>query len=224
MSDTKQEVARIHCNQCGHETKHLTLLTRTHRGSEVVDQYHGIEVSWSTIYDVFECCGCEDVCLRRRFYFSEWNHGEHESNFYPPRISRRFPKWKDDLPSDMETLLEEVYAALHADSRSLAMMGARALIDMVILDKVGDKGSFPKKLSALQSDGYLSEKNRETLEAALDVGNAASHRGHRPKPEHVENAMDIVENLLQSTVLQNVTDDLKKATPQRGTSNAPKQT
>ena len=153
--------------------------------------------------------------LRRRFYFSEWDHGEHEIDYYPPRIARRVPKWKDKLSDDIEKLLEEVYTALQADSRSLAMMGARALIDMVILDKVGDVGTFGQKIAKLQTDGYLSDKNRETLRAALEVGNAASHRGHRPTQEHVDTVIDIVENLLQSTILHSATTDLKNATPAR---------
>jgi hypothetical protein len=217
MTESDFQVTRIHCNKCGHETKHLTLLTRKQEGSDDVDfdGYHQHTISWVTFYDVFECCGCEDVSLRRRFHFSEWERDELETNYYPPRISRNFPKWKDELPRDIERLLEEVYVALHADSRVLAMMGARTLIDMVILDKVGDVGSFKKKLSELQSAGYLSDKNRLTLEAALEVGNAASHRGHRPTSKHVYTVMDIVENLMQSTILQSDTDDLKKATPKR---------
>ena len=119
----------------------------------------------------------------------------------------------------MKMIFDEVYAALHADSRSLAMMGARALVDMVILEKVGDVGSFPQKLTALEGGGYLSRSNRETLEAALDVGNAAAHRGHRPKPEHVQSVMDIVENLIQSTLLHSISAEIKGATPKRRPKN-----
>ena len=111
--------------------------------------------------------------------------------------------------------MAEVYTALHADGRSLAMMGARALLDIVILEKVGDIGTFAHKLSALEKEGYVSSKNRETLEAALDVGNAAAHRGFRPRAEHVQGVMDIIENLIQSTLLHSVAGALRKATPQR---------
>ena len=40
--------------------------------------------------------------------------------------------------------LDEVYAALHAGSYCLAMMGARALIDVALVSKVGDQGTFAK--------------------------------------------------------------------------------
>jgi len=186
MAESKDKTERIHCNQCGNKTKHLVVATRKHHGSEPHDEQY--DISWSTIYDVFECCGCEEVSLRRRFYFSEWNPGDVEITYYPPRIGRRLPPWKNDLPDEMVSLLEEVYTALQADSRSLAMMGARALIDMVILKEVGDVGSFAQKLAALQKGGFLSDKNRELLDAALDVGNAASHCGHCPESKHVKNS------------------------------------
>jgi len=211
MADSKDTIERLHCNKCGPDTKHILVTTRTNSGSESYDEQY--DISWTTIYDVFECCGCEEVMLRRRFYFSEWNDGD--VIYYPPRIGRRLPPWKDDLADDIASLLEEVYTAIQADSRRLAMMGARALIDMVMLNEVGDVGSFGQKLSALQKNGFLSDKNRDVLDAALDVGNAASHRGHKPESKHVQLVMDIVENLLQSTLLQNVVVDLKNATPKR---------
>jgi len=213
MTESKDKTERLHCNRCGHPTKHLLLATRQHTGSEPYDEEYN--VSWTTIHDLFECSGCEEVTLRRRFYFSEWNDGELELTYYPPRIARRLPPWKDDLPLEERGLLEEVYQALQADSGRLAAMGARALIDMAILREVGDVGSFAKKLKAMETAGFLSAKNREVLTAALDVGSAASHRGHCPKAKHLQHVMDIVENLLQSTVLRKVTAELKKGTPKR---------
>ena len=143
VAENKSDTTRIHCNVCLNETNHVNLLTRRQDGSAPYDEQ--CDISWSTIYDVFECCGCESVTMRRRHYFSEWNHGDHELDFYPPRVGRRIPDWKSKLGSEMQHLMDEVYAALQADSRSLAMMGARALIDMVIVDKIGDAGSFPSK-------------------------------------------------------------------------------
>jgi len=156
MAEPTGKTEWIHCNQCGHKTKHLLVAMRKHHGSEPYDEHYAI--SWTTIYDVFECCGCEEVTLRRRSYFSEWNPGDVEVIYYPPRIGRRLPPWKDDLPDEMASLLKEIHTALQADSRRLAMMGARALIDMVILDEVGDAGPFAQKLATLQKTGFLSNK------------------------------------------------------------------
>lgn len=213
MASNTEKTERIHCNQCGQKTKHLLIASRTQSGSEPYDDEY--DITWETIYDLFECRGCDEVTLRRRVYFSEWEQGAVETTFYPPRVARRLPPWKDALPTDIRSLMEEVYTALQADSRGLAMMGARALIDMVVLKEVEDVGTFEQKLKALQAAGFLSKTNGELLSAALDVGNAASHRGYRPEPEHVRHVVDIVEHLLQATLLREVVKDLKDATPKR---------
>jgi hypothetical protein len=98
------------------------------------------------------------------------------------------------------------------------MMGARTLVDIVILEKVGDVGGFGQKLKELEAAGFVSSKNREVLEAALDAGSAAAHRGYAPKESDVNLVMNIVENLLQAVyVLHDAGEKLRKATPARST-------
>jgi hypothetical protein len=114
-------------------------------------------------------------------------------------------------------LLDEIYIALHADSRRLALMGARAVLDIVLLDKVGDVGTFAKKLEQLEEQGLVARRNREFLATAIDAGSAAAHRGFRPNEETLAHVMDIVENLLEAVyVLEKSAEALRKATPQRG--------
>jgi len=112
-------------------------------------------------------------------------------------------------------LMEEVYTALQANSKRLALMGARALVDDFMNDKVGDIGGFNQKLEELEKQGLISKANRCFLDAALEAGHAVIHRGFNPKKETVEQVMDIVENLLQTYVLDEAADDLKKSTPER---------
>ena len=131
-------------------------------------------------------------------------------------VSRHKPEWFYQIPGSMLSLFKEIYNSLAADTRALPMMGARALLDMVIVDKVGDVGTFNDKLKALESQGFISKKNRETLDAALDAGSAAAHRGYAPKLEEVHAVMDIVENLLQAIyVLDKIAVEIKKSTPAR---------
>lgn len=113
-------------------------------------------------------------------------------------------------------VLDEVYRALDADNYRLPMMGARTLVDMLMVDKVGDVGGFAAKLQELEKAGFVSTKNREVLEAALDAGSAAAHRGHDATPAEVNIVMDIVENVLQAVyVLHEAAQKLKKSTPPR---------
>jgi len=95
-------------------------------------------------------------------------------------------------------------------------MGARAVVDMVILNKIGDAGSFQHKLQEMQERGFVARQSREFLAAALEAGSAAAHRGFEPKEEELAHVMDIVENLLQAVyVLQDAAAELRKATPPR---------
>lgn len=85
-----------------------------------------------------------------------------------------------------------------------------------MVEKVGDEGGFSQKLKSLEEAGYVSSKNRAVLEAALEAGSAASHRGYAAKADEVNAVMDIVENMLQAVyVLDEAAQKLKKATPPR---------
>jgi len=94
-------------------------------------------------------------------------------------------------------------------------MGARALIDLFITSQIGDVGGFELKLEQLVAKGFLSEKNRDILQVALEAGHAAAHRGHKPSKEDCERVIDIVENLIQFHVLRESARSLKKSVPAR---------
>ncbi len=162
---------------------------------------------------MLECCGCESVSLKKEFYFSEWDDTEVE--YYPPQVSRQLPRWYEELPGEMDELLQEVYSALHADSRRLALMGARTLVDMYMNEQLGDIGGFETKLSALERNGLISKLNKEYLEAALNAGHTAAHMAHKARVVEVNQVIDIVENLLQNYVLKEAAENLKVKTPSR---------
>lgn len=191
---------------------------RVQSGSETVDEELGIDVSWRTRWTTLECYGCETVCLRRAHWFSEWDDGSgrggEQVEFFPPLSARHPPRWLDQLANEEQELVREVYVALQADSRRLAMMGARAVVD-IVMNRDGDQGSFGAGLDALEARGLIGRRQRQVLEAALDVGHAAAHRGHRPTGRDVDTVIDIVEHLLQAELLGPAADDLRTRTPPR---------
>jgi hypothetical protein len=213
------EVEKAHCNSCLHTTKHFIVAKRTHSDSAPAnnDPHCPHEVSWCTTYTMLECCGCENVSLRKQFTFSEYDDVEIE--YFPPQTSRQLPKWHDQLPKEFTELLREVYVALHANSRRLALMGARTLVDMYMNDQLGDAGGFAKKISLLEEKGQISKINKIYLEAALEAGHAAAHRGHKANESEVNQVIDIIENLLQNYVLEDAAKNLKAKTPSRGKSS-----
>ncbi len=94
----------------------------------------------------------------------------------------------------------EVYDALHAKALCCATMGARTLVDLALIQVVGDKGNFPSKFSAAVQKGYLAQQHRAVLEAAVEAGNAAAHRGFTPNEQQITNVLEIVEHMLQGII------------------------
>jgi len=184
-----------HCNKCGADTYHDASPPIEVKGYEVLDKDSG-GYEYTERFETLDCRGCERVSLRHTFLFGP--SGEETVTLYPPPAWRHPPRWRFELPEPLRELMYEIYTALQNDARRLALMGARALLDMVITDLVGDVGSFSKKLQALQERGFIGATNSQVLEAALNAGNAAIHRGHLPLARELTGVMDIVENLLQS--------------------------
>jgi hypothetical protein len=212
MSDEPQ-LTQAPCNECCQSTDHLVLHTRTIARDLLDDP----ELLHETVDQMLECCGCHSITLKHSAGFTK--NDKPDIHYFPPPLSRRKPKWAwpgGDIPDKIILLLEEIYQALHADSRRLATMGTRALLDIVMVDKIGDKGTFEKKLTALQDAGLLSASQRTHLAAVLGAGHAASHRGHCPAPHELNQVMDIVEKTIADLYVHpNTAQQLRQSVPPR---------
>lgn len=206
-------IERAHCNGCGGDTDHDVVGQTRYGGSEEIDEYASI--SWLTTWTMLECRGCHLVCLRKNYWFSEDGSENGVDEFFPPPHSRRPPAWIDQLGAEEKALLEEVYVALHAGSRRLAMMGARALVDIVLARNDGPWDTLPDGLASLREHGLISTRDSGILNAALEVGNAAAHRGHLPSYQDAELVMDIVERLLQGELIAPASLEMQARTPPR---------
>lgn len=126
------------------------------------------------------------------------------------------PDWLSALQEPLRGVMSEVYRGVDLDLRALAAMGIRAVIDMVLVDLVGDVGGFDKKLDRLVVKGHLTEASRTHMLAAIDAGNAAAHRGHIPDRIDVHTLLRICENLLyEHLVMPSQTHRLQMNTPVR---------
>src|SRR5437868_14988703 len=123
MAEQDFGTKKVHCSTCAGATTHRIVAHRTQTGEDD-------GVSWGTTHEMLECGGCDTVHLMSTTWCSEWGPDEEQIQRYPPAVSRSEPKWLSKLDSDVVALFEEVYAALHADSRRLATMGARTLLDI----------------------------------------------------------------------------------------------
>jgi hypothetical protein len=141
-----------------------------------------------------------------------FGYEETEIVYYPPAISRRAPVWANDIlstlfperrliPASVCAMMREIYNAVQNDSRRLAAMGVRAVLEQVMIDKVVDRGRFTANVDALQKDGYLSTRQALVLSSILDAGHATTHRGWEPTNEDIATLLDITESIIESVYL-----------------------
>lgn len=194
-----------HCNRCGGVTNHLSLKMVEDAWDEEIGQNYSI--SGASTHNLLKCAGCGEIKLRVNSWFSEETDEEGrplvKEHFYPPAISRPKPRWLNLLDSQwhITKLLDEVYTATYNGAKSLASMGLRAVIEAVMIDKVGDNNSFAKNLEEFQAQGYVSKIQKKSLLAALELGHASIHRGYEPTDDQLDTAIDIVEGLIHQLYL-----------------------
>jgi hypothetical protein len=75
-------------------------------------------------------------------------------------------------------------------------------------------GTFAEKLKQFEHNGFIGSKDRDVLEAALDAGSATAHLGCEPERETLNQAMDMVEHVLEAVyVLGQAANDIRMWTP-----------
>jgi len=113
-------------------------------------------------------------------------------------------------------LFSEIYKAINNDMLILAAMGIRSLIDHIAVRLTGKNDNYTKNIKNLVAGGYASEKQKEILDATLNLGHGAVHRGHIPTAEQVAVALDITESMIEMLLInKEKADDLSKTVPAR---------
>lgn len=201
----EEQKIKAHCNTCAGIKNHLVLFTET--------DFTPDENWWaSATYKMIKCAGCDSVHLRHEYEFSEDTDAEGNTNvhvtYYPPALSRRRPDFMtgnlDNVVWAMNTqigqLLTEIYAALQNGSNRLAAMGVRAVVEIMMIDKIGgDSGNFAGNINRFFEQGYVAAHQQQSFRAALiEAGHAAMHRGFKPTNEQLSILLDITEALIAS--------------------------
>lgn len=194
---------KAHCNACHRETNHQALYGEEAKWSEELapnSHIYGADTVW-----LLKCLGCGTIHMIMEDWFSEARGYDDEvivnSKHYPAMISRRRPDWFNSFGMwnrrNIFGLLREIYVALDNDQQRLAAMGVRALLEHIMLDKVGDRGSFAANVTAFVDEGHLATNDRPDFEKALlELGHATMHRNFLPNKEDLAVAMDMTENLI----------------------------
>lgn len=220
-----KKVIKVYCNNCCGERHHEVLHREVITWDELVDDRYPID--GGNAYDLVKCCGCDNVALRHQSWFSEETDIEGKplikTVLYPPETYRSKPKWLMDLFWAMPIannfigeFINEIYIALRNHSLRLAVMGIRALLEQIMIDKVGDHGSFKENLDAFELKGFVSKSQRTILEPVLEAGHATMHRAFRPTKSDIGNLMDITENIIESIYInEHRALDISKRVPSR---------
>ena len=195
------EKLKLHCNYCLGLRKHSVLFSKAQEHHEECEEGH--DYFEKIVYQLAECDGCESITL----YTSWSNSGQWDpiEDQWPPKISRRQPKWMLELflsenisnPFKHE-FIGEIYSSLKAGNLRLTVLGVRALLEQIMLEHVGDQGTFQKNLDAFESGGFLSRVQREALGPVIEAGHASMHRGFKATGKEVEAILDVTENVIES--------------------------
>lgn len=198
----------VHCNKCSGERQHEVLHFERVPWQEEIPGHYTVEGCNS--YELVKCCGCHNVSLWHQSWFSEIEDENGRpiitTKIYPPAIYGREPKWLQTLfryfPDDgdfITDLMKDIYVALTNQSPRLALMGVRALLEQVMIDKVDDQGSFKRNITQFEARGFVTAKQREILEVVIEAGHAVTHRAFKPTMRDVDNVIAITENIIEST-------------------------
>jgi hypothetical protein len=209
MSSERTNI-KAHCNNCGGNKNHLILFDHHHEWHEDLHDDPPTWINGKDSYELLQCAGCDHIVFRHTSWFSEYTDDEGRPiptiAYCPPATFRRHPKWLSDTsnifrffgPQEfVPRLINEIYTALHSDCRAIVAMGIRALLEQMLVDKVGDNGSFTSNLKKFEMEGFIASKEREVIETTLEVGHASIHRNYNPSKDDLIRTLDITENLME---------------------------
>ncbi len=218
----EKDILKRDCPRCSTSTNQRTVFNegcfkpsefffRNKEGNETEKAY----LVQGEIWRIYKCLGCDTLNLQFEIV--------HVPNLKPVSIFlfpkgkqiRSMPEWVARIKIEYLEQFQEIYQAINEGLFRLALMGIRALLDQFIVEKVGDIGTFKDKLNKLREQGYVTERKIEVLDTALDAGNAATHRGFKPDEDTIGRVMEILENIMQTEIIERDHTKVKEKIPSR---------
>ena len=196
---------KSYCRDCCKNTNHNVL-------SEHTDAYRE-EYSCDISYQILQCLGCDTKSFRNVFYDLEAAYPTDGNNWEVPEEVTVYPKAVEghkeiknlwDLPDIVRTIYSEVLTALRENSKVLAGLGLRAVVEAVCNDLTIPGRNLEVRINKLVSSGYISKNDAERLHGIRFMGNDAAHDIKTPKSTTLSVALQIVEHLIASVyILEN---------------------
>jgi hypothetical protein len=223
MAEIPIPTRKFICRNCQRETNHWPIYQKRVDKDNV--QIDSCTYSWR-ISSSMKCQDCGTPTVLVDTFVGHNMGGDpyiENTEYFPPLPFRIRPNWLSKLPENCCSILNEVYIALDNSLFRLASAGTRIVIDRLIIDQIGDIGSFEKKVEELVSKGIIDGDERDILLALIDAGSASLHRSFNPSEDMIKHMMDILEKILfkvciepeEKKALKEKAKALREGTPKR---------
>ena len=146
-----------------------------------------------------------------------YSHPPVSSEWCTPSWVNNYIWWRHPyVPVSIYTLVEQIYsAALQHDAYWLAAMGIRGVLDLTMIEKIGDRRTFEEKVDAFQKAGYLSVRQALNLNILIEAGHAAVHRQWAPTACEIATLLDITNSIIETAYLhEKRVRDLERNVPE----------
>ena len=91
-----------------------------------------------------------------------------------------------------KALIWEIDRAISNELEAVPAIGLRALLETIMVEKIGDSGAFVKNVERSTDEGYVKPKMAEALSPVLGAGNASAHRAYLPGREELITCIEVV--------------------------------
>lgn len=191
-----------YCSSCCQDTKHTVLFQKevTEKDSE-----NEFELSKLT-FQIVECNGCESVSFRREFldYLQleieeEYATENPEIKLYPsPLQNHKLLSYTYSLPKKIRLVYEQTILALKGESKLLAAIGFRAVIEAICIEEKIKGQNLEQKINNLVKSRLITDKEGERLHSIRFLGNDSVHEIEMPNDDKLFLVLNIIEQLLRN--------------------------
>jgi hypothetical protein len=203
--DDQGKEVRAKCRECGRENTHTIIASAEFVSEDRPSPDFSIQF-WDE-YQAIECKGCQTVSFRHCSRDTERTANDpytgEESlvdsiEIYPKAETGRQPLHHSDmLPFQVQAIYKETLAALEHESRVLAGIGIRALVETMCRDREASGNSLEAQIDALVAQRVIAGNEAETLHSLRIMGNQAAHEVIPHPADDLHVAMDVIEHALQ---------------------------
>ncbi|ANI88833.1 hypothetical protein A9P82_05740 [Arachidicoccus ginsenosidimutans] len=170
---------------------------------EIDDLDYGMQT-----YYILECCGCESISFRTEYIdYLKAQYEETDVNADSNKTIAIYPKQLKNrkelssiyyLPARIQDVYEQTILALKGDSRLLAAVGFRAILEAICIEEKIKGQNLEQKINNLVKNRLITEKEAERLHTIRFLGNDSVHEMEIPSDKRLYLVLDIIEHLLNN--------------------------